>query len=74
MTKINRDKRIYLKQNPQTEKWLNHCLICNCKGYKPELPEKIHPGYLAEHIREYFQPLVVNEISICEQCQIHWKH
>jgi hypothetical protein len=72
MSKI-KDKETYLKQFPKASKWLNQCLICHTVGYKPELPDKIYPGFLAENIRSMFSSLAVNEISICDECSIHWK-
>jgi len=69
----NRDKELYLKQYPEVRKWLNECLLCHSKGYKPNLPEKIHPGELAENIRRYFSPLEVNENNHCLTCSLHWK-
>jgi hypothetical protein len=68
---VGKDKDSYLKQYPEAKKWLNQCIICQSVGYKPELPEKIHPGYLAENIRRFFLALTVNEISACEQCAQH---
>jgi hypothetical protein len=67
-----RDKDLYLKQYPRAQKWLNQCAVCGTVGYKPELPEKITPGYLAENLRAYFTPLQVNEISMCNECAEHW--
>jgi hypothetical protein len=63
-----RDKDRYLKQYSESKKWLNQCIICNSIGYKPELPEKIYPGLLAQNIRKYFQPLPINDLNICETC------
>lgn len=71
MSKI-RDREIYLKQFLSTSKWLNQCLICHTIGYKPELPIKIHPAYMAENIRSLFSPLIVNELNIREDCAKYW--
>lgn len=65
---VEKNKDLYLKQYPKAKRWLNQCIVCQSVGYKPEMPEKIHPGYLAENIRKLFPLLSVNEISICEQC------
>ncbi len=72
MSSKSRDRETYLKQFPETRKWLNECLICHSIGYKPELPEKIYPGLLAENIRSMFSTLNVNELSICGECAKHW--
>ena len=64
-----KDKDLYLKEYPEANKWLNQCIICQSVGYKPEMPEKITPGYLAENIRRFFPELTVNDINVCEQCE-----
>ena len=72
MSSKSKDQKTYVKQLPEIKKWLNQCVICGSIGYKPELPDKIYPGLLAETIREVFAPLAVNDISMCEQCARHW--
>jgi hypothetical protein len=72
MSSKSRDKETYLKQYPETRKWLNECIICQSVGYKPELPEQIYPGLMAKHIRNFFRPLPVNELSICDNCAKYW--
>ena len=69
----NKDKELYRKQYPAVNKWLNQCIICDTTGYKPTLPEKITPGVMAEHIREYYNMLEVNDINICVDCEKHLK-
>lgn len=66
------DKEQYLNDYPEIRRWLNECLVCHSVGYKPELPVKIYPGQMAENIRKFYSPLVVNEISICDDCDRHW--
>ena len=73
MASRNRDKEIYSKQYPEMEKWLNECMVCHTFGYKPNLPEQIHPGVLAENIRKLYNVLKLNQIGICEDCSKHWK-
>jgi hypothetical protein len=42
----------YLKQYPETQKWINQCLICQGFGYKPEIPDELFPGnQLAHNLR-----------------------
>lgn len=67
-----KDVAQYLKQYPVAKRWLNQCIVCQSFGYKPEMPEKIHPGYLAENLRKLLSPLAVNELSICTFCALHW--
>ena len=73
MSSRNRDKENYSKQYPEIEKWLNECMVCHTIGYKPNLPEQIHPGILAENIRKSYNVLKLDEIGICEDCSKHWK-
>ena len=60
----------YLQQYPHLLKWINVCVVCGKKGYKPELPENIytHFNVAADNLRELFQPLSVNELGLCEIC------
>ena len=72
MASKNRDKELYMKQYPKAVKWINQCIICGSVGYKPELPETIHPGVLAENLRAFFPPLRVDALSMCESCAKNW--
>ena len=53
------EKRLRLV--PKDCKWINECVTCGTKGYKPDMP--------SHHVRGYFEPLSVNESGICEQCE-----
>lgn len=68
MDKI-RSKAQYRKMYPKLEKWLNRCIVCQNEGYKPELPEWITPGVLAQNIRKMWDELEVNELSMCNDCE-----
>ena len=64
----------YIKQYPGLKKWINTCICCGKSGYKPDLPEALINKWgdetaAAYHIRKYFRPMKVNEVSICEDCQ-----
>jgi len=72
MSSKSKDREIYVRQYPEAKKWLNQCVVCGSVGYKPELPDEVYLGRLAENIRKMFAPLAVNDISICEQCAKHW--
>jgi hypothetical protein len=71
MSSKKREKDQYAKMYPKISKWLNECIICHSIGYKPEMPESIYPGRLAENIRKQYSQLNVNEINVCEDCQRH---
>jgi hypothetical protein len=73
MSSKNREKRQYTKMYPEIKKWLNECMICHSIGYKPEMPENIYPGMLAQNIKKFYNQLNVNELNICDECVKHWK-
>jgi hypothetical protein len=60
----------YLRQYPDLNRWLNVCITCGMRGYKPELPDNIYPGpnVAADHLRQFFPPLPVDELGRCAQC------
>lgn len=62
----------YLDAFPKFRKWINQCLCCHEKGYKPSMPEKITTaeGSLEVYfIKKYFKPLSLNEDGLCPQCE-----
>ncbi len=62
----------YINAFPKFKKWINECLCCHEKGYKPSMPDKITivEGSLEVcFIKKYFKPLPLNEDGICQQCQ-----
>lgn len=65
-----KDNELYLKMYPELLKWINECLICHSKGYKPEMPEHIGGEYsiAAYNIRKHFKPLELDENDLCVQC------
>ncbi|MBR7141566.1 MAG: hypothetical protein IKD03_05415, partial [Clostridia bacterium] len=61
----------YIKKFPKFKKWINECLCCHQKGYKPSMPDKITTvdGSLEVYfIKKYFKPLSVNEDGLCPLC------
>ena len=64
------NKRLkYLNLYPvETGRWMNRCVACRRLGHKPEMPERIPPGFVAEKLRSLFQPLPLNERGLCEMC------
>jgi hypothetical protein len=64
------DHEQYLRMYPkETGRWMNQCVTCQRKGYKPDLPKTIYPDTaLASNLRRYFEPLELNELGLCEQC------
>ena len=61
----------YINQFPKLKKWINECICCHSKGYKPDMPEKIstQEGSLeVYYIKKYFKPLKLDESGLCEFC------
>ena len=62
----------YINAFPKFKKWINECICCHEKGYKPNMPEKITTvdGSLEVYfIKKYFKPLPLNEDGLCPQCE-----
>ena len=70
MTKFKNDGDMYLQMYPELSKWMNECIVCHSRGYKPGMPEHISRAnsVAGDNLRKYFKPLAVDELSICEQC------
>ena len=32
---------LYIEKFPKLKKWINECNCCHCKGYDPDMPDKI---------------------------------
>lgn len=73
ITKYKNEGELYLQMYPKFEKWMNQCIICQSKGYKPEFNNYTGNadgwGAGSKNIRHYFSELSVNELGYCEQCQ-----
>lgn len=58
------------------EKWINQCVQCQARGYKPDMPDIVmeghfygdRGGFAARYIRKYFKPLALDERGLCEVC------
>jgi hypothetical protein len=60
----------YLRDYPALERWMNQCILCQARGYKPELPEMIgkEPTFADQNLRSFFKPLPVDALGRCEVC------
>lgn len=69
---IPRDKgEEYLRRHPRFNKWVKECRYCHYKGYDPDIPEQISAseGSLGSYfIKKYFNPLILDQSGLCEQC------
>lgn len=58
----------YISSFPKLKKWINECLCCHKKGYKPNMPDKISDGMATYFIKKYFEPLELDENGLCSIC------
>lgn len=65
-----REIELYLKSYPEALKWINECLACHHRGYKPNMPKRIggKDSVLADNLRRYFSPMEVDEMGFCVVC------
>lgn len=60
----------YLQMYPSLRKWINECVACHSKGFKPDLPDDIypHPSVASYNLKKFYKPLIINENGLCEIC------
>jgi hypothetical protein len=64
------DAELYLSEYPRLKKWINQCVSCGRKGYRPDMPEHIG-GPLsggARNLRTYFSPRALDDAGRCLMC------
>lgn len=60
----------YINAFPRLKKWINECVCCHAKGYKPEMPDVIVEGCLDVYfVKKYFKPLEINKDGLCKVCE-----
>jgi len=59
---MHRDGDDYLTMYPRYLRWMNQCLSCQRKGYKPDMPPDLQPN-----IQRLFPPLGPD--GLCEECE-----
>jgi hypothetical protein len=74
--KRERDIDDDLRRFPGIAKWVQTCVGCGARGYRPDLPDNIypHPNVGAKNLRQMFRPLDLNQQGFCEQCRLHVNH
>jgi len=60
----------YLAMYPDLRRWINTCVCCQFRGYKPEMPANDDPMFKGQNLRKYFKPLALNSEGMCEQCSL----
>ena len=53
------------------EKYLNQCVVCQEIEYDPHKLELRENRHFRKRAKENFNPIKVNDVGVCEQCQKH---
>ena len=68
----------YVNMYPCLRKWINQCVQCQARGYKPDMPDIVAHNwwtngspFTARYIRKHFHPLVLDERGLCEVCCLY---
>jgi hypothetical protein len=61
----------FLMKYPHMLRWVNECLSCHHKGYKPEMPEpEVDISvFIPAKLRRLLDELALDENGLCEQCR-----
>ncbi len=69
----NRGKGLegFLMTYPHLNRWVNECLSCHHKGYKPEMPEPEFDNWavLRARLRRLLDEMEVDQDGLCKQCR-----
>jgi len=70
MKRAKSETDLYLSMYPGLHRWVNVCVACGRRGYKPELSENIYPHFnvAAQNLRAMFEALPLNDTGICDAC------
>jgi hypothetical protein len=55
-----------LLKDPRVRKWMKQCTGCRRWGYRHDAPARFFSRSVLE---KYFEPLKLDELGRCEQCQ-----
>ena len=71
MSNQETDAEKYLRMYPYLREWVNECVCCHYKGYKPEMPIPPFTSTASTlvKLRRLFQELPLDENGFCEQCR-----
>jgi hypothetical protein len=69
----NREKDLdtFLGEYPYLAQWVNECICCHRKGYKPEMPEPEFDNWVVTtaRLRRLADELDLDEGGLCQQCR-----
>ena len=65
------DLEEFLMRYPYLLRWVNECLCCHHKGYKPEMPEPEFDNWavITARLRRLVDELALDEDGLCQQCR-----
>jgi hypothetical protein len=68
---LETDAEKYLRPDSYLRQWVNECVVCHYKGYKPVMPEPTFDSTMltAAKLRRLFDELELDENGLCEQCR-----
>ena len=61
----------FLMKYPHLARWVNECISCHHRGYKPEMPEPEvdNSAYLPAKLRRLMDEMKLDEGGLCQQCR-----
>ena len=61
----------FLMKYPYILRWVNECLSCYRKGYKPEMPEPDSDisAFIPARLRRLVDESALDKDGLCEQCR-----
>ena len=68
---LENDPEKFLKRYSYLRKWVDECIVCHHKGYRPDTPYPERKTKYSTHaqLRRLFDELVLDESGMCEQCR-----
>jgi hypothetical protein len=66
-----RDLEEFLERAPWMQKWVDECISCHHRGYKPSLPESQfdNSAVAITALRRLVDEMALDEAGVCEQCR-----
>ena len=61
----------FLMRYPHLLRWVNECLSCHHKGYKPEMPKPEFDNsiVIVAKLRRLVDELALDQDGLCQQCR-----
>ena len=61
----------FLMKYPHLARWVNECISCHHRGYKPEMPEPEFESsaYLPSKLRRLMNEMTLDQDGVCQRCR-----